>query len=51
MDKKYNREEIDNMPIPQKKEDTVFTDFISKIKMLLIRLPNLIPELINPVLL
>ncbi|NLI92501.1 MAG: hypothetical protein GX434_09945 [Peptococcaceae bacterium] len=32
MDKKYNREEMDNMPIPQKKEDTTFTDFISKNK-------------------
>lgn len=32
MDKKYTREEMDNMPIPQKKEDTTFTDFIIKNK-------------------
>ncbi|AGA67909.1 hypothetical protein Desdi_0363 [Desulfitobacterium dichloroeliminans LMG P-21439] len=32
MDKKYHGEEMDKMPIPQKKEDTTFTEFISKNK-------------------
>lgn len=32
MDEKCNREEMDKMPIPQKKEDTSFTDFVTKNK-------------------
>jgi hypothetical protein len=32
MDEKSNHEEMDKMPIPQKKQETSFTDFVTKNK-------------------
>ena len=38
MDKKINHEEMDKMPIPQKNEETAFTDFVNKNKELLYKI-------------
>lgn len=38
MDKKTNHEEMDKMPIPQKKEERTFTDFVNENKELLYKI-------------
>lgn len=38
MDKKNDHEEMDKMPIPQKKEETPFADFISKNKEIIYKI-------------
>ena len=38
MDKESNHEEMEKMPIPQKKEDTTFADFVNKNKTIIYKI-------------